>query len=132
METEYINRVGLLILDGGKVLIARSRGKDTWYIPGGKIEPGESKLDALKRETMEELHCQIQDIEKYKDFEAHAHGKPEHVILKMSCYFAIPVGEVRASSEIEEINYATYAEKTLLPEMGQLVLDSLKADGLIR
>lgn len=49
---------GILIVWAGKVLLVR-RGPDcdqpgTWCIPGGKIEDGETALDAAIRETAEE------------------------------------------------------------------------------
>ncbi len=34
--------------------------KGFWEFPGGKIEPGESKEDALKREIMEEMRAEIE------------------------------------------------------------------------
>jgi len=35
------------------VLSTRSKGKDTYYLPGGKRESGESDLDTLEREIDE-------------------------------------------------------------------------------
>ena len=51
--------VGVLIDDGGRVLITR-RASDAhqgglWEFPGGKVEVGESVLEALDRELQEEL-----------------------------------------------------------------------------
>ena len=51
--------VGVLIDDGGRVLITR-RANDAhqgglWEFPGGKVEVGESVLEALDRELQEEL-----------------------------------------------------------------------------
>ena len=58
-----INVVGAVILDEGRVMCAQ-RGPDgslpgMWEFPGGKIEPGESPQEALKREILEELGCNI-------------------------------------------------------------------------
>jgi len=48
-----------IIEQNGRVLIARRKKddplKDKWEFPGGKIEPGESPEECLKRELHEEL-----------------------------------------------------------------------------
>lgn len=58
-----INVVAALIINQDKVF-ATQRGygefKDGWEFPGGKIEPGETPAEALKREIQEELATEIQ------------------------------------------------------------------------
>ena len=51
--------VGVLVDTHGRILIAR-RAKNAhqgglWEFPGGKLEPGESVFEALRRELCEEL-----------------------------------------------------------------------------
>lgn len=50
-----IDKVAWLHVVDGKLLAARSAGKDTWYLPGGKREEGESDVETLIREIAEEL-----------------------------------------------------------------------------
>ena len=47
-----IDKIAWIHLDDGKILSTRSRGKDVYYLPGGKREPGETDLDTLVRESV--------------------------------------------------------------------------------
>ena len=57
-----IRVVAAVIKDGDKIF-ATQRGygdlKGGWEFPGGKIEPGETPQEALKREILEELDTEI-------------------------------------------------------------------------
>ena len=57
-----VNVVASLIINQDKVF-ATQRGygefKDGWEFPGGKIEPGETPEEAIKREIKEELATEI-------------------------------------------------------------------------
>lgn len=62
-ERKHIEVVAAIIVRDGRIF-ATQRGygewKDWWEFPGGKIEPGESTEDALKREIREELATEIE------------------------------------------------------------------------
>ena len=53
-----------VIENGGRILICRRRTGEPngglWEFPGGKIEPGESAEEALRREIKEELDLDIE------------------------------------------------------------------------
>jgi phosphoglycolate phosphatase len=60
-----IATVGALIHDGaGRVLMVRThKWSNLWGIPGGKIERGETSIDALRREILEETRLTLDEIE---------------------------------------------------------------------
>jgi len=63
IETKRIEVVAAVINRDGKFLVAqRSTGDKSvqglWEFPGGKIEPGESPIECLKRELKEELNIE--------------------------------------------------------------------------
>ena len=62
-ERKHIEVVAAIIVRDGRIF-ATQRGygdwKDWWEFPGGKVEPGGSPEDALKREIREELATEIE------------------------------------------------------------------------
>ena len=60
---KQIEVVAAIIHDDEGRIFATQRGygdyKDGWEFPGGKMEPGETPEDALKREIWEELETRI-------------------------------------------------------------------------
>ncbi len=60
---KQIEVVAAIIVDSQNRIFATQRGsgdwKDWWEFPGGKIEPGETPEQALKREIWEELETRI-------------------------------------------------------------------------
>lgn len=132
-EKEYIDKLAFIELNDRKVLETKSRGKDTWYIPGGKREGNESDEEALVREIREELTVEIDPatITHYGTFEARAHGKPEGTMIRMACYQAKYAGELKPSAEIELMDWFDYSKKNLTSPVDNLIFDDLKARNLI-
>ena len=106
-----IDKIAFLYLKDGKILSTLSKGKDTYYIPGGKREGNETDEETLIRECKEELTIDIKKdtIKYYGTFEAQAHGEKEGILVKMTCYTAEFDGELKADSEIEELKWLDYS-----------------------
>lgn len=106
-----INKIALIYIKDGKILCSLSKGKDTYYIPGGKKENNETDEETLIRECKEELTIDIikDTIKYYGTFEAQAHGKEDGILVKVTCYTADFDGNLKPSSEIEELKWLNYS-----------------------
>ncbi|KAB2350700.1 NUDIX hydrolase [Actinomadura rudentiformis] len=126
-----IDKVAWVRVEGGKVLSTRSRGKDTFYLPGGKREPGETDLQTLLREIEEELTVALapDSVEFLGVYEAQAHGHADGVMVRMTCYTGDYSGSLEASSEIEEVVWLSYADRERVAPVDQIIFDDLRASG---
>lgn len=128
-----IEKVAWTPLIGRKIPFARTRGKDVFYTIGGKIEPGESKVEALMREVLEEADVRLIPGTIYlrKCFEGPCHGYPEGTVLTMYCCDGVHKGKMTPSREIEDIVLFASADKHRTTDMGRTVLDWFYTQGLI-
>lgn len=134
MQKTYIDKLAFIELRDGKILETRSKGKDKWYIPGGKREAGESDVQALVREIKEELMVDVlpDTMELYGVFEAQAHGKPEGTMVRMTCYTAKYQGQLTPSTEVEELAWFDYSKRNNVSLVDQLIFDNLKEKELLK
>ncbi|NVK75966.1 NUDIX hydrolase [Marinomonas sp. CT5] len=104
---ELIRSVAWLHVENGKVLCVRTKGKDKFYIPGGKIDQGESAKAALIREIQEELGVSLDEnsIVPATTIVAAAHGFSSDQKVEMQCFYAQYRGVIAKHSEIEEIRW---------------------------
>lgn len=130
---QEIDKLAWLHLKDGQVLCARSRGKVTCYLPGGKREPGESDTAALVREILEELSIDLlpATMAYVGVFAAQADGKPQGTVVRMTCYRAEFRGEIAAAAEIEEVLWIGYQDRDRCSPVMKLVLDWLKENRMI-
>lgn len=128
-----IDKVAWIELADGKVLSTRSKGKDTYYIPGGKREPGESDVETLVREISEELSVQIDPATAVHlgTFEAQAHGQPDGVTVRMTCYTARYSGTLTPASEIAELIWLSATDTARIAPVDHLIFAHLQAAGLL-
>ncbi len=110
---------GLISDDAGRVLLMRTnKWSNLWGIPGGKIEWGETSLDALRREVMEETGLSIADIE-FVCVQDAVHPpefyKDAHFLLLNYTCRAPGIQTVRLNSEAQEFRWLTLEEAFQLP-----------------
>jgi len=128
-----IDKIAFIYLKDKKILSSLSKGKDTYYIPGGKREVGELDEETLIRECKEELSIEIkkETIQYYGTFEAQAHGKAEGVLVRMTCYQADFTGDLVPSSEIQELRWLDYNDLDKISPVDKLIFKDLYEKGKI-
>jgi 8-oxo-dGTP pyrophosphatase MutT (NUDIX family) len=127
---------GLLIIKDRKLLLAFSRNKQCFYLPGGKIDAGENAAQALCREIREELNISIEEneLQFYTHITAPAYGEAEGVVMEQDCFILDRQVRPQASAEIGELRYFTVADYKRQPDIapGALrVLELLKEANLV-
>ncbi len=86
MPGKTVNVAAAVIRSGDRIFaVQRGSGeyKDGWEFPGGKIEPGETPGEALRREILEELDTVVEVHELIDTVE---YDYPEFH-LSMGCYW---------------------------------------------
>lgn len=128
-----IDKLAWLYIKDKKVLCARSKGKELFYIPGGKRDPGESDQEALVREIKEELSVNLlpNSVQYFGTFKAQADGKPEGTLVKITCYQADFDGSLSVDSEIEEMAWLDYSDLDKCSIVVKELFKALKQQELI-
>ena len=132
---KQIEVVAAIIHDDEGRIFATQRGygdyKDGWEFPGGKMEPGESPEEALRREIWEELETRIvverlvQTVEY--DYPNLANGRAAFH-LKMHCFWChIESGAL----VLKEHEAARWLSKDLLDSVDWLPADLIVVKDLI-
>jgi 8-oxo-dGTP diphosphatase len=125
--------VALALIRDRRVLMVVARGRDVLYLPGGKIDAGESARAALVRECREELGVGLDEttVEDMFTVLVQAHGEPDGRLVSMTVYRAETPDEPRPSGEIDSLHWVTSADADRCPPAGVDTLERLRDLDLI-
>ncbi|MFC0561544.1 NUDIX hydrolase [Halalkalibacter alkalisediminis] len=99
-----IKKVGAAIINNGRLLaVSKKESPDFFMLPGGKIEAGESEIDALRRELKEEISVELisyKHLGKYLTIVMDGKEK-----LELSVYETLYKGDPIPDNEIADIKW---------------------------
>ncbi len=120
--------VGAVIRDAaGRLLTVRKAGTQRFMLPGGKREPGEDDLTALRRELAEEIGVTVIASTLLGRFEAPAANEPSATV-RSSTYLVEIAGEIIIRAEIEELRWldpTASPETPIAPLLTEQILPAL-------
>lgn len=107
MGNKALPTAGLVVVKGDKLLLAYSKNKKAWYLPGGKIDDGESSLETLQREIFEELNIVLNSerLKYYCHITAPAYGEDPPIIMEQDCFIYQLNEKIEPKNEIGEVRF---------------------------
>ena len=128
------HKAGLLHLKEGRVLLCRKKHTTSLLIlPGGKLEPGETAEECLRRECREELgEVEVSNLHYLGDYETSAAGQTGKTV-KIELYAGELEGTPAPHSEIEELIWFHPQDNPALlaPSLRNVIFPDLRRRGLI-
>jgi 8-oxo-dGTP diphosphatase len=116
-----------------RLLMVTARDRDVLYLPGGKVEPGESGAEAAAREAREEIAIDLDpgSLRELFTVTEQAHGEPAGRLVEMTLYAATTPDEPRPSAEVGAIAWVTTVDAGRCPPAGVATLVQMSSLGLI-
>jgi len=136
-------RVGAIIFSGNSIILLKRVVKDRiyWVFPGGEIDPGETKEEAMVRECKEELGVDVKIVKPFAEISHKPYGKSQKEYFFICEIIAGEPGTgdgpefsgdpkywYRGSYEVVKVPKEKIIEINLLPEeiKSRVLTDSIK------
>jgi 8-oxo-dGTP diphosphatase len=125
MTSGTAHAVSAAIFSGGRFLLVRrgrAPAKGLYAFPGGRIEPGETPVEAVRREVSEETGAVLGRIDHIVDLELASEIDPLRIEFVLSVHRAeFAGGEVIAGDDAEAVAWLSVEEMEGLPLAGSVL-----------
>lgn len=101
MSDQIIEKCAAVLIKDRRLLVVRKAGTNVFISPGGKIDSGETKLNCLRRELMEELGVRLSKADFFGTFRRPSVFEENDVLIHT--YLCEVTGEISVQAEIAEI-----------------------------
>jgi 8-oxo-dGTP diphosphatase len=108
--------VGGVVISNGRALLIRRGGpplEGQWSIPGGMLEVGETLLEGVRRELLEETGIEVsvgELIDVFERINLDGDGKTRYHFVVLDYLCEAMSGEARAGSDVTDVAWAAPGE----------------------
>ncbi|WP_414049421.1 NUDIX hydrolase [Macrococcus animalis] len=117
----------LVEIKDNKLLLVKVRDNEKYYLPGGKIETGESDIESLTREMEEELSVTLEESKlTYLDTIIGPAYPDTNNEVELRCYTYESLDTIEKSSEITDVQYMDMSDTTNIAPAVQVLIHKLQ------
>jgi 8-oxo-dGTP diphosphatase len=108
--------VGGVVISNGRALLIRRGGpplEGQWSIPGGMLEVGETLLEGVRRELLEETGIEVRVgelIDVFERINLDGDGRTRYHFVVLDYLCEAMSGEARAGSDVTDVAWAATSE----------------------
>lgn len=125
MTARPARAVSAAVFHGGRFLLVRrgrAPAKGLYAFPGGRVEPGETLVEAVRREVAEETGALLGRIDHIVDLDLASEADGSRIEFVLSVHRAeYAGGEVQAGDDAEAVAWLSIGEMERLPLAGSVL-----------
>lgn len=137
---DVVPAVGAVVVHDDRVLLVRDRASGDWTPPFGRVEPGESVRETVRREVREEASVRVTvdrlaGVYSHPDTQVFEHRSGRVLQFVTTFVVCSPLDDPTPAPDGEEVDRARLVDRAALPEMvpvGEWVENALAGETTLR